>query len=337
MARSLSAATWAMSIAATSFLLSSAVLYWYHKKVVKECETKFRKERQAERTGRIRAEVRLRTAIKESKKADNSMILKCIGTIVSPYTKRMGTPRQGALAPASRAFIQFSIPFEAVEGLEQYSHLWIIFEFHANTDQASSKKTKIRPPRGGGIRVGQLATRSPHRPNALGLSLVKIAGIDAKNKRLHISALDLVNGTPVYDIKPCVPWDIPGHFDGVSLHVPDWVEQDDSLRKVVFTKSSEQDLRNMISENRLGPLYNQNNDGFQGAIETLEQVLAQDPRASNKRGTSTQKGEATYKIIFVGTQVEFRVTEGVVEIMQILPMNFEDSSYVDGIPLTSGK
>jgi tRNA-Thr(GGU) m(6)t(6)A37 methyltransferase TsaA len=97
---------------------------------------------------------------------------------------------------------------ETLEGIDQYSHAWIIFEFHANTDHVASKKTKIRPPRGGGIKVGQLATRSPHSPNAIGLSLVKVEHLDLHSHRLYISAIDLVNGTPVYDIKPYVPWDM---------------------------------------------------------------------------------------------------------------------------------
>jgi tRNA (adenine37-N6)-methyltransferase len=331
------AATWGMPIVAGSFLLLTlSCFYCYHKRALRACETKLWKERQAERTGRIRAEVKLREALNtQSKKGGDTMSLKRIGTVVSPFTKRMGTPRQGALVPSSRAFIQFSIPMEAMDGTDQYSHLWIIFEFHANTDLASSKKTKIRPPRGGGIRIGQLATRSPHRPNPLGLSLVKIERVDAKHKRIHISALDLVNGTPVYDIKPCVPWDIPGHFDGVPLQVPLWVSQDDTLREVRFTESASRDLQEMITQNRLAPLYAENNEGFLGAKETIEQVLAQDPRASNKRGGLTHNEDPAYNIIFVCTQVEFRVKRFGIEIVHIRPIAFCESSFVDGIPLAS--
>lgn len=337
MVRSTSPAIYGVSIAAASILLiTTSACYWYHKKVLRECESKFRKERLAERTGRIRAEVKLRTAVKETKEADEDMKIKCIGKITSPYTKRMGTPRQGALVPASRAFIQFNIPIESVEGIEKYSHLWIIFEFHANTDLVSSTKTKIRPPRGGGIRVGQLATRSPHRPNALGLSLVKVEGLDAKNKRLNISALDLVNGTPVYDIKPCVPWDIPGRWDGVPLQVPHWVDQDDTLHQVLFTATAQEELQEMITKNQLAPLYTKYNDGFHGAKNTLEQILAQDPRSSIKRGRQTQIMEPTYKIVFVKTQVEFRVKDnGLVEVVKIQSVTFDESLFVDGIPLTS--
>jgi tRNA-Thr(GGU) m(6)t(6)A37 methyltransferase TsaA len=90
---------------------------------------------------------------------------------------------------------------ETLQGIDGYSHAWIIFLFHANTDLAESKKTKIRPPRAPkGVKVGQLATRSPHRPNPIGLSLIRIEYVDYAAKRLYISALDIVNGTPVFDI-----------------------------------------------------------------------------------------------------------------------------------------
>lgn len=242
---------------------------------------------------------------------------------------------QGALVPSSRAFVQLSIPMETLDGIEKFGHVWIVFEFHANTDLAASKKTKIRPPRGGGIKVGQLSTRSPHRPNALGLSLVKVDRLDVKARRFYVSALDLVNGTPVYDIKPCVPWDIPGRFDGVGLRVPDWVDSDDALSLVTFAAEAEKDLKEMISQKLMAPLYTSKNDGFDGALQTLKQVLAQDPRASHQRGKSTGKKDPAYSIIFCQTQVEFRVVDGNVEVTNLVAAKFDDdTSFVDGIPLT---
>ncbi len=222
---------------------------------------KWEKKRQEERVGRIRAEQKLREALTKLKKArldvddgddaeddDHVLPLKTLGIVQSPYPKRMGTPRQGALVPSSRGCIQFvqSVPPELLDGIDQYSHLWVIFQFHENTSLATSKKTKIRPPRGGGIKVGMMATRSPHRPNPLGLSLVTIDRWEPSNRKLYIKALDLVDGTPgtfhflfakhcakttafvshtylfcafclcsdcvsisVYDVKPYVHWDIP--------------------------------------------------------------------------------------------------------------------------------
>jgi tRNA-Thr(GGU) m(6)t(6)A37 methyltransferase TsaA len=166
--------------------------------------SKWEKKRQEERTGRIRAEVKLREALSKLKKAkietddEHVLPLSTVGIVHSPYPKRMGTPRQGALVPSSRGCIQFlsPLPAEVLDGIDAYSHLWVIFQFHENTNLGTSKKTKIRPPRGGGIKVGQLATRSPHRPNPLGLSLVTIDRWEPSTRRLYIKALDLVDGTP---------------------------------------------------------------------------------------------------------------------------------------------
>ena len=202
----------AIALGAIPGLVTAALIYRWHQGSVAALRGDLEKKRQEERTGRIRAEVKLRNALAQQKHltgaADNTddpheMKLSTIGTIVSPYTKRMGTPRQGMLVPSSRGYIQFtsSLSPEAVDGIAEYSHLWVIIAFHENTSLATSKKAKIRPPRAGGIKVGQLATRSPHRPNALGLSLVEIDRWEPSARRLHIRALDLVNGTPVYDIK----------------------------------------------------------------------------------------------------------------------------------------
>eukprot|EP00546_Thalassionema_frauenfeldii_P016195 CAMPEP_0178902998 /NCGR_PEP_ID=MMETSP0786-20121207/4916_1 /TAXON_ID=186022 /ORGANISM="Thalassionema frauenfeldii, Strain CCMP 1798" /LENGTH=297 /DNA_ID=CAMNT_0020574327 /DNA_START=105 /DNA_END=998 /DNA_ORIENTATION=+ len=288
--------------------------------------------RQAERAGRIKAEVKLRSLSKKSA-SEGSMSLKRIGSIVSPYTKRMGTPRQGALVPASRAFVQLDIPMETLDGIENYSHAWIIFEFHANTDLSSSQKTKIRPPRAGGIKVGQLSTRSPHRPNALGLSLVVVERLDRSCKRFYISAIDLVNGTPVYDIKPYVPWDSPEEFDGVTLKVPTWVEQDDTLSEVIFTSRADADMRRLISQKKLAPLYTEKNGGYKSAIQTVKQVLSQDPRASHKRGTTMSKDALAYSMIFCQTKVDFIVVEKKVKVMQLNAVDLSRKDFVDGIPL----
>jgi tRNA (Thr-GGU) A37 N-methylase len=359
---------------------------------------KLQQQRKEERTGRIRAEVRLRTTLKQLQqlqlqllqyekakqhpplngrhstddesavqtdsnidvynhinsktKTDRShsyshtnsveephrtMLLTCIGTVVTPYTKRMGTPRQGALVPASRGYVQLHhhIPADVATGLELYSHVWVLFEFHANTDlnhtavdrmtgdystkhsnnqhsqnaiSKQTKKSKIRPPRGNGIKVGQLATRSPHRPNPMGLSLVTVERWDAPHKRLYISGIDIVNGTPVYDIKPVVPWDVPGYYvnqntncnsqnaseDSTSspiLRVPDWVSStEDVIDNVIFTMTAQEQLQQCIHHGHLAPLYTPDNDGMTGAVTTIQQILAQDPRSSHKGLKSNARG-----------------------------------------------
>eukprot|EP00559_Dactyliosolen_fragilissimus_P007255 CAMPEP_0184866312 /NCGR_PEP_ID=MMETSP0580-20130426/21818_1 /TAXON_ID=1118495 /ORGANISM="Dactyliosolen fragilissimus" /LENGTH=395 /DNA_ID=CAMNT_0027365935 /DNA_START=82 /DNA_END=1269 /DNA_ORIENTATION=+ len=273
----------------------------------------------------------------EMRCVNNDMFLRCIGVVVSPFMKRMGTPRQGALAPDSRGYIQIdpSVAMETLEGLEMYSHVWLVFKFHANTDIPGSAKTKVRPPRAGGLKVGQLATRSPHRPNALGLSLVKFSQIDFHNKRLHITALDLVNGTPIYDVKPVVPWDEPGYMGyGDRLVVPNWVSQDDALSDVVFSDHAETVLRDCVEKGKLSPLYKKKDDGFLCALKAIKQILAQDPRAQTKRGKLDSK--EPYKIVFCSIQVEFLVlTTAKIEVIDVQSLNFKESEQVDGIPFAN--
>lgn len=286
------------TLAATAIVAAAvaSLLYTTHRRVKKQQEliSKLEETRQAERKGRIRAEMKLRTHLKSrvsnsdtNQSNENNLHLRCIGKIVSPFTKRMGTPRQGALVPTGRGYVQLQIPIECVEGIESYSHAWILFSFHAKTDMPNANtnkaisgsfmnltKTKVRPPRGNGIKVGSLATRSPHRPNNIGLSLVKIVSVDKKEKRLHVAALDLVNGTPVYDVKPVTPWDVPGHHDGAKLIVPSWVSQDDELESVEFTPLAREQLMKLVHEGKLAPIYSKK-DGLDDAIKTIQEVLAQ--------------------------------------------------------------
>lgn len=127
-----------------------------------------------------------------------------IGFIKSCYQDKFGTPRQPGLVPHSRAWIHFEKiwqPEISLQGLEQYSHLWVIFHFHQNGNERFH--AKVHPPRMNGESIGVFATRSPHRPNPIGLSLVKIESI--RDGILEISGVDLIEGTPVLDIKPYLP------------------------------------------------------------------------------------------------------------------------------------
>ena len=325
----------ALAAATVAGLATAVLCFFWHERKRNELEAAWENKRQEERTGRIRAEVKLRSALAREKRlspcvADNSdphmMKLSTIGTVVSPYTKRMGTPRQGMLVPSSRGFIQFSSTLspEAVDGIDEYSHIWVIFAFHANTSLATSKKSKIRPPRAGGIKVGQLATRSPHRPNALGLSLVKMDRWEPSLRRLHISALDLVDGTPVYDVKPYVHWDIPPEvdYDGTRLRLPTWVEsKDDILPQVEFTDEAKIIFAGFHRRNYLAPLYpSKDPTALPAALQTLKEILAQDPRSSHKGVSKNQRGSVsseTFKLLFCKIEVEFLVEDNGAKIVGI--------------------
>lgn len=136
--------------------------------------------------------------------------LEPIGIVHSCFKERFGIPRQAGLAPDAEGILELLAPWdrdEAVRGLEEFSHLWLLFLFHKGLGKAW--KPTVRPPRlGGKRRVGVFASRSPLRPNPLGLSAVELKGIRRQQGRLllQLGGVDLLDGTPVVDIKPYLPF-----------------------------------------------------------------------------------------------------------------------------------
>ncbi|XP_041042887.1 tRNA (adenine(37)-N6)-methyltransferase isoform X1 [Carcharodon carcharias] len=134
-----------------------------------------------------------------------------IGYIESCFTAKNGTPRQPTICSLSRARLKISKAIfnnaeHSLMGLNQFSHVWIIFVFHKNGHQ--SYKAKVKPPRLNGLKTGVFSTRSPHRPNAIGLTLAKLDRIEGDT--LYFSGIDMIQGTPVLDIKPYIPdYDTP--------------------------------------------------------------------------------------------------------------------------------
>lgn len=139
------------------------------------------------------------------------MTVDIIAHIRTDLPEKFGVPRQSGLVPQLRGRIEFEPPYrnpDALRGLEGFSHLWLIFQFHRAVRQEWSPT--VRPPRlGGNRRMGVFATRSPFRPNAMGLSCVKLEGVYADEKLgpvIEVSGADLVDGTPILDIKPYLPY-----------------------------------------------------------------------------------------------------------------------------------
>jgi len=135
--------------------------------------------------------------------------LQIIATLRTCYTDKFGVPRQPGLVPAAWGVIEFEPAFrrvEAVRGIEEFSHLWLITQFHLVKEESVS--LTVRPPRlGGNEKRGVFATRSPFRPNRLTLSVVKLERVESEGEkapRLFVSGVDLVDGTPVFDIKPYI-------------------------------------------------------------------------------------------------------------------------------------
>jgi tRNA-Thr(GGU) m(6)t(6)A37 methyltransferase TsaA len=133
-----------------------------------------------------------------------------IGRIRTSFPEKNGTPRQGCIAPASKARLAIEFgnnPHHSLEGLEDFSHVWLLFLFHDN-GPPTPPRAKIKPPRLGGATKGIFATRAPHRPNPIGLTLCQLQRIGGNE--LHLSGVDLVDGTPILDIKPFIPsYDAP--------------------------------------------------------------------------------------------------------------------------------
>jgi tRNA-Thr(GGU) m(6)t(6)A37 methyltransferase TsaA len=193
-----------------------------------------------------------------------------IGRIESDYPDKFGVPRQPGLAPAARARLILTAPFDdplAIRGLEAFSHLWLTFVFHLSPGPERWSPL-VRPPRlGGNAKLGVFATRSTHRPNRIGLSLVELAGIDTTGGvTLHLAGCDLVNGTPVLDIKPYLPWAeaLPEARAGFAPEAP-------PILPVSFSPEAETALAGRTDGDSLR--------------ELIRQVLAQDPRPSYHKHT----------------------------------------------------
>ena len=143
--------------------------------------------------------------------------MKVIGRMRSCFRRRFGAPRQGGIVSGSRGMLRLTAecnPIMSTDSLEQFSHVWLLYVFHENTNLGGKAqvKSKVRPPRLDGAKVGLFATRTPHRPNPIGLSLVKLERIT--DGVLFLSGIDLLDGTPILDVKPYLPSTdtIPAHL-----------------------------------------------------------------------------------------------------------------------------
>ena len=155
--------------------------------------------------------------------------MKRIGTIKTGFASKFGVPRQSGLVPELKGTVVFDPEYrnaDALRGLEGFSHIWLIWEFSEAVRDSWSPT--VRPPRlGGNTRLGVFATRSPFRPNPIGLSCVRLESIELNTTEgpvLHVSGADLMDGTPIYDIKPYIPYTdcvtdaTSGFTDSVSMH-----------------------------------------------------------------------------------------------------------------------
>lgn len=211
--------------------------------------------------------------------------MKIIARIRNPYDGKFGVPRQSGLAEAVVSTIVFEPKYrvaEALRGIEAFSHLWLIWAFD-RTEREEWSPT-VRPPRlGENKRVGVFATRSPFRPNAIGLSCVKLLAVE-KGKEgtvLKVAGADLMNGTPIYDIKPYLPYTDcrPEATGGFT---------DRTEKRTVQVEIPEETVRGISAEE----------------LEMLRAVLKEDPRPAYQ-----DDPERIYAFEFGGRHVEFSVDQ----------------------------
>lgn len=246
----------------------------------------------AERKGRIRAQQALRRALTDKTSGDiksTAYPMTPIGIIESCFWTRNGTPRQPLLVTHARACLILNsggIPQATLEGLVEYSHCWILYVFHKNTDLPrlweqqghTNFKAKVRVPRLQGGKMGVLATRSPHRPCPIGISVAKVEAVHGR--MLLLSGVDLVDGTPVLDIKPYLPY-----CDNVQgAKVPDWIMADGvddplAVASVNFSPDFSISLASCWEAQGKQSLYSSPNE-FQILIE---QILSRDIRSLSQR------------------------------------------------------
>ena len=220
-----------------------------------------------------------------------------IATMHSDFHAKFGIPRQSGLVESLRSTIVFEPEFrniDALRGLENFSHLWVIWQF-SETVRTDWTPT-VRPPRlGGNTRMGVFATRSPFRPNSLGLSCVKLIGLEQTRQHgtvIHVAGADLMNGTPIFDIKPYIPYsdcypDALGGFTAIA---------DDYLLNVDFPDHLLEKLPANKREAAVG-------------------VLSHDPRPSYQ-----QNFERIYGLPFAGFDIRFTVEEGTLHVKEVITL-----------------
>ncbi len=215
-----------------------------------------------------------------------------IGTIETPFRQKFAIPRQPNLADA-RGTITFADEFadpRAFEGIDSYSHLWLLFYFHETAHRGW--KPAVKAPRlGGNATTGVFATRSTHRPNSIGMSVVKNNGLKVVDGKatLSVSGVDLVSGTPVLDIKPYIAYAdaVTTATDSITAVAPI------PALAVIFSEAAQQRSRQLKNT-------------FPDLTALIRAVLAQDPRPAYKQKLVTDP--KTYKVMLYNFDISWRVT-----------------------------
>lgn len=223
------------------------------------------------------------------KPVHEALSLQPIGWIRADFKQKFGTPRQGSLAKQARAHIELAKEWRGrgiLSGLEGFSHVWLITYLHLSITKRT--RGKVHPPRLRGKKIGVLGSRSPHRPNNIGLTLARV--ISCEGDRLELSEIDLVDGTPVLDIKPYVAQaDRPEEFSC------GWVDEVKPVHKAVeFSEEALGELKELSRKKKV--------DDPKRIRALIEEMLVHDPRPPAYLG----RADAMFAIWVAGLNVRFR-------------------------------
>lgn len=237
------------------------------------------------------------------------MTIEPIAVFRSPLKEKFGIPRQAGIASSLHGTVELIQPYnraDALRGLEEFDYLWLIWGFSLNVRRGAAQtagqaessadttegkpkfEATVRPPRlGGNRRIGVFASRSPFRPNSLGLSAVKIVSIDFVRCAIEVSGADLADGTPIYDIKPYV----------------EYADSHSGVRCGFVDNSSWSTLKVVMPDHLATELDEE-------SLKALEEILAQDPRPRFQHDP-----QRIYGMNFAGREIKFRVRENILEVL----------------------
>lgn len=248
----------------------------------------------------------------------SNLCLPIIGYMHSPYREKFGIPRQPNLVQVE-SYIEMQAPYNdvlAFEGIEDFSHLWLIWQFHDNKSKPNDSqfRAQVRPPRlGGNQKIGVFATRSMYRPAPIGLSVVALKQVvkQGKSVRVYVTGSDLLHGTPILDIKPYIQYSdaVPTAQSGYAQHAP--------TRKLVqWSATALQQQQDLLSSKVI----------HAQMLEELQQVLALDPRPAYQ-----QDQQRCYGMRFEDINVKFYIFADHIQIEQLSLFETVDSPSDDAV------
>jgi len=226
-------------------------------------------------------------------------LVRAIGVLESCFKEKFGAPRQPGLVPHSRARLKIKaefIPEQSLKGLAEFSHVWLLAYFNLNTNKIFL--STVHPPRLKGKTVGVFASRSPHRPSPIGLSAARLLRVEGDT--LHLAEVDLVDGTPILDVKPYIP-----SYDRVADAKEGWTSAAEELFAVVFSPAAEAEVHRRLSI------------GQAGLRDLIIEILSRDLR--NHRDRSQMKEGKDLGFFIYDCDVHFEIRGRTATVTRIIP------------------